>query len=126
MDREVFLKEFEKLGALEKGDFIMIEEHGASDECSLKGTRNALKHFAFDILKGISDDNREYGVSAYFTDESLVGIVSIEIVELKDGKPVEYIQSFKDRIIGYLLMLLWISFILSAILGLVTIFKLIF
>jgi hypothetical protein len=126
MDKEVLFKEFRKLEELKKGDFIKIEQYGGGpDESCLKGTKNALNHFAWEILKVTLDGKEEYTMDNYVAEDSVAGIDSIEVVEVKDGRHVEYIPSFKDRLVGCILLSSFILFILSAVFGFITAIKII-
>lgn len=127
MNKHALFKEFEKLDELKKDDFIKIEQYGGGpDESCLKGTKNALNHFAWEILKVTLDKKDEYIMDSYVAEDSVVGIDSIEVVEVKDGKRIEYVPTFKDRLIQYVIIGFFILFILSAVYGFIMILRHIF
>lgn len=118
MNKEKLFEEFESLEDLDGTDFITIEQYGGGpDESSLKGTRNALNHFALAILKVTHDEGDDYQVSDYVDDDSVVGIDSIEVVEIVNGERDEYIPSFKDRIIQYFIVSLLLLFLICGVYG---------
>jgi hypothetical protein len=127
MDKDVLFREFEKLEGLQQGDFLKIEEYGGGpDESCLKGTKNALNHFAFEILKATFKQDSDYGVLEYFDDDSVAGIDHIVVVELKNGRRVEPPRVLSDRFITSLLIGFVCLFCISAIFGFITAIRYIF
>lgn len=124
MNKDVLLKEFEKLEELKMGDFIKIEQYGGGpDESCLKGTRNALNHFAWEILKVSLYGKDEYSMYTIVDENSVAGIDSIEVVELIDGKYIEYVPTIKDKIIKWAIMGILMLMIFSSIYGITMFLK---
>ena len=107
-------------------DYIVIEEYGGGpDESYLKGTKNALRLFALDVLRKTCGLNSESGILGEFDCGSKIRIDYISVLE---GKviPKQKENRLKNRVTDVLVGSTLLLLLFSTIIGLITIFKWIF
>jgi hypothetical protein len=104
----------------EDNDFITIQEYGgAPDESFLKGTKNAIRLFALDLLRSTCDIERESGIMGGFDEHSVASIdyVHVSSDKVEFNKPFK--SSFKDKFISCIFFLVITFFLLCTLMGLV-------
>ena len=116
------IEEFE-----EDDDYLCIEMYGGGpDESFLKGTKNALRLFALDILRKSCEIENESGIVGCFDPASEIRIDYIVASNNEGVYSKEHSTPFKEKLIGYMLFVLLIIFLISAVIGFITILKNIF
>ncbi|MBK22857.1 MAG: hypothetical protein CME70_02535 [Halobacteriovorax sp.] len=99
MDAEKIIQELEKVEELGPGDFVSLEQYGGGpDESNLVGTKNGLIHLALNIFLVSQDKAFDESVLEVVKEDSVAGIHWIEKVETKEGKVIDRVYTFKDRL----------------------------
>lgn len=123
MDSANIVEELSKAEELKPEDFIVIEQYGGGpEECSLSGTKNALRHFALELLKVTAGESGNRKFFNLFGVNSFVQLDSINIAEIRNNKII-YSNSYKQilsDVLGYVFKLF---LLLLIVLGLFTLIK---